>query len=565
MNKSFIHITAFLLIVLLAVSCNGLQTTVSSQDVGTVGATTTKVSQTPTSTVTSTPQLTLTPTQTIQPSVTPTVQSHESALTTQNINKIVELKEFGRSYPRRVVWLPGGEALAVADSSQVSILSAVSLDTVQTIDPQTAYPDISINPNGDRLFVTNGTVQVWDLATGLLTDRLGYIEGGIRSFAVSANGRILAIAGPAWPGGGDPDYELEIVEIATGRTIYSVQQYGIIGFVAVDPEGKLVASNSERGLEMFDGQTGALLWTMKSSINAMAFGPQGVLVLNDTRVVREPIQLWDAMSGPLLRTIPDGYGNPIFSNDLQWLALWANRGNVQKKAEIQIWDATSYKLVRTLNRDAMEISDVAFSPDGQNLAVVTQDGLVLWDIANDQITNSLSGFTPPIYSVTFSYDSSWIFGGTDGSLAQVWDVESGVLLSPTTDYDHVPVTNVQSPDGKIKVEEWIDDSVYPPTGSIRLIDISNGEVIHELVGHKVLFGEGFTGIVESLSFNWDGSILASAGYDNDIRLWDVSTGSLLLTLPSQTLLTDVTFSPDGRYLAISSADGTIRLWGLTTP
>ena len=565
MNKSFIHKTAFLLIVLLAVSCNGLQTTVSSQDVGTLEATTTKVSQTPTSTVTSTPQLTLTPTQTIQPSVTPTVQPHESALTTQNINKIVELKEFGRSYPRRVVWLPGGETLAVASSSQVSILDADSLEVIQTLDPQTGYPDIAVGSGDDRLFVTDDMVQVWDLETAQLIERLGDIEGGIRSFAVSANGRILAIAGPAWPGGGDPDYQLEIVEIATGRTIYSVQQYGIIGFVAVDPEGKLVASNSERGLEMFDGRTGALLWTIESSINAMAFGPQGVLVLNDTRVVREPIQLWDAMSGQLLGTIPDGYGNPVFSNDLQWLALWANRGNVQKKAEIQIWDATSYKLVRTLTRDAMEISDVAFSPDGRNLAAITQDGLVVWDISNDQITNSLTGFTPPIRSVAFSYDSSLILGGTYDALAQIWDVESGVALPSITNYDRSPDTHIQSPDGKIRAEEWIDNSVHPSTGNIRLVDTSNNKVLHELIGHTVFSGEGFTGLVSSLAFNWDGSILASAGIDDTIRLWDVSRGRLLMTLPEHILLRDVNFSPDGRYLATSSGDGTIRLWGLPTP
>ena len=57
-------------------------------------------------------------------------------------------------------------------------------------------------------------------------------------------------------------------------------------------------------------------------------------------------------------------------------------------------------------------------------------------------------------------------------------------------------------------------------------------------------------------------MLASAGYDNKIRLWN-SNGELLKTLEGhEKFVTGVSFSPDGKTLASSSEDGKIRLWSI---
>ena len=71
--------------------------------------------------------------------------------------------------------------------------------------------------------------------------------------------------------------------------------------------------------------------------------------------------------------------------------------------------------------------------------------------------------------------------------------------------------------------------------------------------------------VNDLAFSPDGTILAAAGDDDVITLWDVSHNKLLDRLQGHTLwVNGVAFSPDGETLASASADRTVRLWQVST-
>ena len=62
----------------------------------------------------------------------------------------------------------------------------------------------------------------------------------------------------------------------------------------------------------------------------------------------------------------------------------------------------------------------------------------------------------------------------------------------------------------------------------------------------------------------DGQMLASGGWDRTIKLWNVSSGSLIRTLTGHTSgVWSVAFSPDGQALASGSDDNTIKLWNVS--
>jgi WD40 repeat protein/tRNA A-37 threonylcarbamoyl transferase component Bud32 len=82
---------------------------------------------------------------------------------------------------------------------------------------------------------------------------------------------------------------------------------------------------------------------------------------------------------------------------------------------------------------------------------------------------------------------------------------------------------------------------------------------------EVLRLRGHTDLVENVCYSPDGCSLATASWDETVRIWDANTGAVLRVLPSHLGgAASAAFSPDGRRLATGSIDQTVRVWDLAT-
>ncbi|MDQ3764053.1 MAG: hypothetical protein M3460_21375 [Actinomycetota bacterium] len=65
------------------------------------------------------------------------------------------------------------------------------------------------------------------------------------------------------------------------------------------------------------------------------------------------------------------------------------------------------------------------------------------------------------------------------------------------------------------------------------------------------------------TFSPDGTLLATTGRDQTVRLWNVPNGTPQAVLTGHTSWTNrCAFSPDGTLLATTSRDQTVRLWNV---
>jgi WD40 repeat protein/tRNA A-37 threonylcarbamoyl transferase component Bud32 len=90
-------------------------------------------------------------------------------------------------------------------------------------------------------------------------------------------------------------------------------------------------------------------------------------------------------------------------------------------------------------------------------------------------------------------------------------------------------------------------------GEIKVLEARTGKLLHTLQGH--------TNVVTAVAYHPTKNLLASASYDQTIKLWDLNTGTGIQTLRGHTsYVYHVAFSPKGDRLASASEDHTVRLW-----
>jgi WD40 repeat protein len=521
-------------------------------------------------------------------------------------------------------------AFGTGTDGQPLLASAGSEGTVRVWNPDTGDPvtapltghgrwvwsvAFGTGAGGRTLLVStgeDGTVRVWDPHTGdpvhkPLTGHTGAVYSV--AFGTGADGRpLLASAGfdgtvRLW----DPDTGDPVTEPLTGHTgaVYSVA-FG----TGADGRPLLASAGVDTSLRVWDPQTGTPagppLTGHTEMVRSVAFGTgAGGRPLLASAGYDATARVWDPETGggiPERRTAHVGVVNSVaFGIGAGGRPLLASAGY---DGTVRVWDRdTGEPIITPLTWHNDAANSVAFGSGAGGrplLASAGYDGTVcVWDPdTGEPVTAPLRGHNDSVNSVAFGTGADGrplLASAGDDATIRLWDPDTGEPVTEPLTGDSGWVHSVAfgtgsggrpllasgASDGTIWV--WDPDTGEPVAAPLRrhndsVTSLASGATDGTIWGRDPVTGEpvtaplrGHNDSVNSVALGTGANgrpLLASAGDDATIRLWDPDTGESVTELTGHSeLVRSVIFGagPGGRPLLVSgSADRTVRLWDLHT-
>jgi WD40 repeat protein len=233
---------------------------------------------------------------------------------------------------------------------------------------------------------------------------------------------------------------------------------------------------------------------------------------------------------------------------------------------IRLLDPSTGRDFASLSYPNLEDADtrplVALASGTTNLlAAHRANGVVgLWDLASQKLVASFQLFTNNVRVLALSPNGQYLAAadqdsnGLYSSVLGVWDISARPRLLRRLWVRRVDDSTVSamafSPDGQVLAAAR--------SGTNTLIEVWEPATGRELKG----IPNASAGMIQTVSFSPDGALLASAGVEGRVNVWDFAKRRLKFPLDGHSDVESLTFSADGTQLFSGGSEGVIRCWNI---
>jgi WD40 repeat protein len=445
-------------------------------------------------------------------------------------------------------WSPSGDRFVTRGEGGAKVYQAATGDLLLDLSSFGFCRYALWSPDGLWILTIDGykTTTVWDAESGQ---------------AVSKNGEMGYLLVVDWSPSGDQylasggDGLVHVFDTLTGQEVHTLNgTFAWAYFVQFSPDGsRVVAGAEDNTINIFDLTEASLSISFLTPcpwFSNATWSPDDRQVAFSAGCPPDyPVEIWDSRSGEQLAELS---GNEDIVLTIEWSPSGDRILTTYESGSAKIWDAHSFEPLLTIPGKGVEQSYgnawAAWSPDGSRITYPYSDmTVVIYDSATGEQVLTFTGHTRgEITSGAYwSPDGTRIISSTSSGEALIWDAATGEVL-----LDLLP----EEFDLEVAYSGWMKDGervvLLTEDGYVYIIDSSSGETIS-----KFFTRLGSTNT--NVSFSPAGDRMVIGGYNNVASIWDLATGTEMITYEVGGTV-DPVYSPDGTRILIVNGRGD---WG----